>query len=287
MKLTSRFYRTGSAALAAAALCAALAGCTETQPVEINAANFPDEAVRAYVTQAYDSDRDGWLSAREIYAMRTAEGYWGAVGELPDMNELAERLYDKQQPGVEINAANFPDENFRSFVAASFDTDGDGKLSRSELKSVTQIDCQSRGIKDLTGIAYFTQLERLDCSHNGLTSLDVSQNSRLRYLACSENALAELDVSRNTQLTELYCSNNELAALDLSQNPKLEQLGCFSNKLTSLDLSHNPELKSMACYWNNIDTLDISANTKLALLPWQVDKTTTIYKNGKVFLADR
>lgn len=287
MKTTNKIFGACSTALAAAALCAVLTGCSETQPVEINEANFPDEAVRSYVTQTYDSNRDGWLSVSEICAMRAAEGYWGSASDLPGMNELAKQLYSKQQPGVEINAASFPDENFRSYVSAKLDTDGDGKLSYSERTSVTQIDCQSRGIKDLTGIAYFTQLKRLDCSHNELTSLDVSQNTNLQYLACIDNDLTALDVSHNTQLTNLYCGINELTELDVSKNTMLEDLGCYECKLTQLDLSHNTELTGLACYWNNISTLDISANTKLALLPWQVDKTTTVYKNGKVYLANR
>lgn len=287
MKTINNICRAGGAVLAAAALCAALTGCSETQPVEINETNFPNADVRAYVAAAYDADGDGYLSAYEIYSMRTSEGYWKAVTELPSMNELAERLYDKQHPGVEISTANFPDENFRSYVAASFDTDGDGKLSRAEINSVTQIDCQNRGIKDLTGIAYFTNLEKLDCAHNSLANLDVSQNTSLTYLSCDYNDLTALDVSHNKQLVSLYCTGNKLTALDLSQNAKLEQLGCMDNKLTSLDLSHNPELTSIACYWNNIDTLDISANTKLAVLYWQVDKTTTVTKNGKVYLDKR
>ena len=40
---------------------------------------------------------------------------------------------------VEITSENFPDNNFRSYVSSTFDTDSDGVLSDEELARVTRI----------------------------------------------------------------------------------------------------------------------------------------------------
>ena len=51
---------------------------------------------------------------------------------------------------------------------------------------------------------------------SGLTTLDVSKNTKLRYLTCDRGNLTILDVSKNTELTDLYCKNNQLTSLDVS-----------------------------------------------------------------------
>ena len=48
----------------------------------------------------------------------------------------------------------------------------------------------------------------LDCEFNQLTTLDVSNNTKLEYLDCYNNQLTNLDLSNNTELKLLYCDNN-------------------------------------------------------------------------------
>jgi hypothetical protein len=54
--------------------------------------------------------------------------------------------------GVEINATNFPDANFRSYVSDNFDKDKNGFLSNEEISSVSSIFVYFNNISDLTGI---------------------------------------------------------------------------------------------------------------------------------------
>ena len=77
---------------------------------------------------------------------------------------------------VAIDETNFPDDNFRSYVA-QFDRNGDGAFSDEELGLVTTIDCGHAA--DLTGIGYFTALTRLYCTGNRLTEMDISYNPNL------------------------------------------------------------------------------------------------------------
>ncbi|MBR3434969.1 MAG: hypothetical protein IKG88_03665, partial [Bacteroidales bacterium] len=92
-------------------------------------------------------------------------------------------------PGIAIDATNFPDENFRTYVSSNFDTDKDTYLSDDEIAAVTKIAVSGRNITDLKGIEYFTALTDLYCFNNQLTSLDVSKNTALRDINCHSNQL--------------------------------------------------------------------------------------------------
>ena len=169
---------------------------------------------------------------------------------------------------VDINEANFPDANFRSYVQTEFDKDGDKKLSSAEIAAVKEIIASLRGIKNLKGIEFFTALETLNCVQCELTALDVSKNTELTRLYCRENELTALDVSKNTKLTSLSCWENKLTALDVSKNTELTSLSCGSNKLTELDVSKNTKLEMLNCRgetlsYMKLTKLDVSQNKVL------------------------
>ena len=177
---------------------------------------------------------------------------------LAQMNGDGENGIAVQSAGVAIDDTNFPDVNFRSFVAEKYDIDGDDCLSDAEIAAVTELNCYNRGISDLTGIGHFTALTKLSCNENRLTSLDVSKNSALTYLSCYGNQLTVLDVSKNTSLTKLFCDSNQLTSLDVSKNNALNILWCNNNQLTSLDVSGNTALEHLDCKNNRLMTLNVS-----------------------------
>ncbi len=168
-------------------------------------------------------------------------------------------------PEVEINETNFPDVSFRE-VVKQFDTDEDDALSEGELASVVEINCSNWNIYDLKGIEYFTALQKLECSSNQLTSLDVSRNTALQELYCAVNRLTSLDVSANSALWMLSCHRNELTALDLSGCTALEELICDYNRLAALNMSANAALTHLSCTSNQLKSLDVGNNTALKKL---------------------
>ena len=111
---------------------------------------------------------------------------------------------------IDINATNFPDDNFRAIVKATdINKNGDNYLSWAEIQAVTELYVSEKGIKNLKGIEYFKALKMLACRFNGLESLDVSMNTALTELDCSYNSLKSLDVSKkNPALETLYCYGN-------------------------------------------------------------------------------
>jgi len=159
---------------------------------------------------------------------------------------------------VRINSTNFPDEYFRDYVSDYCDSNGDGKLSSTEIAAVKEIDLMYEGCESLKGVEYFTALEVLDVTENELTSLDVSKNVNLRDLGCAINSLARLDLTKNTKLESLSCSGNQLTSLDVSNNTQLEWLECQYNFLTSLDVTNNTQLTDLCFTSNEISSIDLS-----------------------------
>ena len=178
---------------------------------------------------------------------------------------------------VVINSTNFPDDNFRNFISATFDPDGGGTITAAEIKNIKEMDCSFRQISSLKGIKYFTALKTLDCDTNQLTSLDLSNNTALTWLEFNSNPqLNTVNLSKNTKLTYLSCWGTGLTKLDLSKNTALTVLNCSSGQLTSLNLSNNTELKTLNCAFNKLTKLDVSKNSKLTEINCLCNSITTL-----------
>ena len=158
---------------------------------------------------------------------------------------------------VRINEENFPCENFRNWLLEQ-DFGSKGYITDAEIESVREINVSRQNISDLTGIKFFVNLERLDCSYNLLTSLDVSGLNYLWYFFCQNNQLTSLDVSDLINLVWLNCSRNQLTSLNVSGLTNLTWLICFNNQLTSLDVSGLINLQRLLCENNQLISLDVS-----------------------------
>ncbi len=168
--------------------------------------------------------------------------------------------------GVTLDANYFSDENFRIDLGYNWDewdVDNDNVLSSAEIEEIERMYVGEAGIKDLTGIEYFTNLTYLDCSLNQLTKLDVSHNTMLEGMNCSNNPLGSLDVSNNTKLNFLDCHSNNLTSLDVSKNTRLETFWCYDNQLTTLDVSNSTNLYDLSCYGNNLTVLNFGGIVNL------------------------
>ncbi len=165
------------------------------------------------------------------------------------------------ESSIVIDSDHFPDKNFRKYVSSEIDKNSDGKLTDTERLAVKSIDVSDKEIHDFTGIAYFSNLEYLDCSMNkwdGVDSyldLDNNEYSQFKKYITSYSSQV-LDVSQNTSLKHLNCNGILLKNLDVSKNMSLESLNCRNNALTELDVSHNTNLKCLDCS-NNISSTDL------------------------------
>lgn len=252
----------------------------DSEFVEINSTNFPDQDFLQYVKDNIDTEKDGKLSQAERDAVTTIK--------LPE-----DGSYCPTMKGIEY---------FPELVTL--------KCPNVQLRSLDV----SKNLKLETLWCYWNNLEQLDvsknkelkelrCGYNYLTTLNVSQNEALEHLSTNDmrSKLNSLDVSYNKALKHLECTKNGLTSLDVSSNEALEQLVCDGNPLTELDVSKNDKLtslscrrcgltslkfgsavSSMECDENQLTELDISQNTRWTDLRCNDNKLTSLSFNENV-----
>ena len=163
----------------------------------------------------------------------------------------------KTVPGgdIIINAANFPDANFRAWLTNGANIGGAGSdniLTAAEIAAITSMDVSSQNISNLTGIGYFTALTALYCEQNNLTALPTLP-AGLISLDFSQNNLTALPVSLPANLTALDCEQNNLTALP-TLPASLRDLLCSNNSLTTLP-ALPAGLTTLSCNGNNLTAL--------------------------------
>lgn len=181
-------------------------------------------------------------------------------------------VYAEGEDDVAIIAKNFPDAKFRQYLKQEKDTiTKDGVLSRAEREAVTEIDVSYSGsgtkYKNLVGLNYFPNLEKLTCTGNDISELNLSENKILTYLDCSDNKIKNLNISQNKDLTYLNCSDNYLNSnIDVSNNTELIDLICGRNGDMKLNLENNTKLENLDLSGGRIPTIDLSKNKELRTL---------------------
>ncbi len=95
---------------------------------------------------------------------------------------------------------------------------------------VTELNCSDAGLTSLKGIGQFTNLEKLWCERNQLTSLDLSALDSLKVLYANGNSLAELQLSPNASLEEGGIDDQNLSAYDVASTAD----GHYSFDLTAM-----------------------------------------------------
>jgi hypothetical protein len=167
----------------------------------------------------------------------------------------------------EEEIVHIPDSAFQNaLIANDVDRDSDGLISYPEAEATETLLIPPSGIKDLTGLEAFVNLDSLTITLNPLSGIDLSGNSVLRYLKCIYCELTSVDISNNLLLEELILSRNLLSEIDISHNQSLTRLSIKNNLLTSLDLSANSGLTTMISCGNQLRRLDISMHPSLTLI---------------------
>lgn len=116
------------------------------------------------------------------------------------IDKTTELIQGENEPTPEEQATieMFPDPAFRNYVLTEFDADYNCVIDAEELAEIAnceKIEVGGRGIRNLTGIAYFTGLKALYAGANELTSLDISENKNLSALSVPRNKLESVDIT--------------------------------------------------------------------------------------------
>lgn len=177
---------------------------------------------------------------------------------------------------IPIDSSTFPDPAFLCWVQQN-DTDADGFLSQTERDAVTSMDLRKKGIQDLSGLEWFDRLEKLNCSENDLSSLELADFPVLTSLICNENPrLSNLTLSGVPALEQLYCFHSNLSQLDLHNVPNLMYLAWGGSPLQELDLSGNPKLHTLHVLGGDLSQADLSHNEELDTLLWNHTRIETL-----------
>lgn len=188
---------------------------------------------------------------------------------------------------IDAQTTLIPDSNFeQALINLGYDFGApDGIIPTSNIDTITSLNVIYQNISDLTGIQDFSALRGLDCSHNPITMIDVSNNNNLDTLNIRYAQLTTLDVSQNVNLVELDCYHNQLDSLNITQNLLLNHLECDWNNLTSLDVSQNIYLKKLSAYNNLLSSIDVSNNTLLEALGLAHNQLTEIDISNNLLLS--
>lgn len=211
-----------------------------TSEIAVDAAHFPDEVFRGYISSQIDLDASGTLSQTEIDSVDTIDFLWG-------------EYYVTDLTGIEY---------FTSLETLECCYTAITSLDVSQFPKLTRLNCSDTGITSLD-VSNNPELSYLECSYTGLTALDVSKNPKLTELHCYETDIAALDVSANPALVRLDCNNTNISQLDVTKNPALFALNCENTQVAALDLSQNPELYEVYVTNTPMTEIDVTNNPDL------------------------
>ena len=183
--------------------------------------------------------------------------------------------------GVIISTANFPDDNFRTYMR-SFCSSEEQYLTKSQLQNLTSLDVSKKSISHLTGVSRLTYLKTLNCEFNNLTWLPTLPAS-LTTLFCTQNELTALP-ALPASLTKMNCSSNQLTSLPALPS-SLTTLYCGGNRISSLP-ALPASLTTLYCSSNRLSSLpslpssltDLTCDeNRITALPALPSSLTTLY----------
>jgi len=104
---------------------------------------------------------------------------------------------------------SIPDTNFeQALIDSGYDDALDTYVDFLTVLDITQLDLSNRSISDFSGLEYFTNLEDLNLSGNGISQIPLVNYTKLTTLNLSGNSFNQLDFSNNSQLSSLNISGN-------------------------------------------------------------------------------
>lgn len=227
-----------------------------------------------------------------------------------------------EEDKLAINAANFPDANFRKVLTAysSEKVKNVPVLTEADIAKITDLGNEKtdgskveaenlakvvnfKGIEKLTALKSLTltntqrNFKALDLSENAaLTFVDVSgctnladlklpETAAIETLLLQKTAITAVDVSKYTGLKVLNVSDTKLTALNVSTNTELETLALKNVKVNELYVADNTKLKTLDAANCGLTKIDVSANTLLEDLDVSGNSLITLDLTGLTALT--
>ena len=138
---------------------------------------------------------------------------------------------------VSPRSVTIADANLRAVIGDSLSISPDSTITNADMLGLTRLDAPNKGISNLTGLEFATQLDTLDLSNNRISNIDsLAGLTRLKKLSLGGNRIADIDsLARLTDLTWLWLSYNAIVDIDsLANLTDLTWLGLGGNRISNI-----------------------------------------------------
>jgi len=157
-----------------------------------------------------------------------------------------------------------------------------GELTISDLKKITKLIASGKGISNLKGIDYCTNLRSLDLSNNNIEDIAyLSRLDKLNLLDLSYNQIKDISPIENKKSIEtLYLNNNSISDIStLKTLNDITHLYLSKNRISNISpLNYMENLQLLYLNNNNISDIEpLSELTNIILLNLSSNKISDIY----------
>ena len=146
------------------------------------------------------------------------------------------------------SGVSIPDPSLRGAIESALDKQSGATITESEMARLASLDASHSDISQIDGLQHAVNLRALYLQGNHISDASSLANlARMQVLVLNGNGISEIDLTRMTNLRFLDLGNNDLASVDLSgqrtrvgenaRNSRLTALWLHNNRLTSIDLS--------------------------------------------------
>ncbi len=149
------------------------------------------------------------------------------------------------------------------------DADKDGRLSESEIASITLLDLSGKKISSLAGIKNLTALKQLLLSQStGLNEIDLTgicpalQELNVGFMS----GLKTVKLGEKKELKRIYSMYNGVESLEFTSLPALEETTIAGSRLTTFRLNDNKNLTRFTCGSTNLTSIDLTGCDNLKIL---------------------
>lgn len=152
-----------------------------------------------------------------------------------------------------------PDSKFKQhLISQGYDVNDDGQIQIAEALKVKKLYINDLGIVNVEGINSFINLEEFGCYNNRITSLDLSELTKLKFLFAGKNRIDYLNIANSVELVELSIEGNYfIKELDVSKFKKLQSINFSDNQVSKFDASGLVNLVSVTADNNKLKSINL------------------------------
>ncbi len=162
---------------------------------------------------------------------------------------------------------SFPDANLEAVIREAIGKPN-GTIMQSDLDGMIAIDARSRGISNIEGIQYCTDLTWIRLESNQISNISpLAGLTNLTTLTLGENRITDVSaLSGMKNMTYLGMNNNQISDISaLSNLTNMTVLGLVSNQISNISVLSNMT-KMTALYLESNQITDISALSRMTKL---------------------